>query len=462
MLKVYNTLTRKTEEFKSIEPKKVKMYCCGPTVYDFVHIGNLRTFIFYDIIRRVLEYDGYSVEQVINLTDVDDKTIKKSVELGIKLSEYTKIYADYFFEDISKLNIKPATKNPRATENIEKMQEMISTLKKKGYAYEAEDGVYFSISKFKTYGALSGLSIGGTAYRIKNDEYDKENATDFALWKLWDKKDGDVYWEGTLPKGRPGWHIECSAMSMKLLGDTIDMHCAAVDLIFPHNENEIAQSEAFSDKKFVNYWLHGEHLLVEGKKMSKSLGNFYTIRDLEKMGFDPMSFRLMVLDNNYHTKLNFYIELLKKYEKTFNDIDIAVHGLEILSRTGEAVVNNDIYALVSSFEESINNDFDTHAALVSFFSVISIINGRIKTGNIPLVLYKDIKEAIEKMDSVLGLLDGYEIPADIKEKAKEREAFRLNKNWVEADKLREQIKNNGYRIVDLKDRYVIIKDRKYA
>ncbi|MCL4362347.1 cysteine--tRNA ligase, partial [Candidatus Parvarchaeota archaeon] len=323
-MKIYNTLSRNVENFKPLKEGLVTIYTCGPTVYNYVHIGNLRTFIFYDLVKRAFKLNNYKVKHVMNITDVDDKTIRKSMESHVSLKEYTELYTKYFMEDLQKLNIEMDTKFTNATDNIDEMQKIIVKLLKEGYAYEAEDGIYFNVSKFKDYGKLSGMKVNGSYSRIKNDEYDKENASDFALWKYWDENDGKVYWEGIWVKGRPGWHIECSAMSMKYLGKTIDVHCGAVDLIFPHHENEIAQSESYSKQKFVDYWLHGEHLLVNGQKMSKSLGNFYTLRDLEKQGFNPLSFRLMVIDSNYRNKLDFTFENLKKYEKMLAKIDLSV------------------------------------------------------------------------------------------------------------------------------------------
>ena len=321
-MKVYNSLSRKIENFKALEREKVTMYTCGPTVYNYVHIGNLRTFIFYDTVKRAFKLNNYKVKHVMNITDVDDKTIRGAIESKVSLKEYTEMYTKYFIEDLNKLNMDMDTRITKATDNIHEMQKIIVKLVKEGYAYEAEDGIYFNISKFKDYGKLSGMKVDGIYSRIKNDQYDKENASDFALWKYWDVNDGETYWKGELKKGRPGWHIECSAMSMKYLGKTIDIHCGAVDLIFPHHENEIAQSESYSKQKFVNYWLHAEHLLVNNQKMSKSLNNFYTLRDLESQGFNPLSFRLMVIDSHYRNKLDFNFENLRKYEKLLAKIDL--------------------------------------------------------------------------------------------------------------------------------------------
>jgi len=288
-LRFFNTITRKKEEFVSIEPGKVGMYTCGPTVYDYAHIGNFRTYMFEDLLRRYLEYKGYEVTQVMNITDVDDKTIAGSRAKKVSLSEYTKKYIDAFFDDLDTLNIERADFYPEATTHIKEMVELVKKLLDKGFAYRSDGDIYFKLSSFKDYGKLSkmkleNLKIGA---RVGKDEYEKEEASDFALWKGWDEKDGDVFWETEIGKGRPGWHIECSAMSMKYLGEHFDIHTGGIDNMFPHHENEIAQSESATGKKFVNFWLHSLHLIVEGKKMSKSLGNIYTLRDILEKGYNP-------------------------------------------------------------------------------------------------------------------------------------------------------------------------------
>ena len=461
---VYDTRSRKTEEFRPIERGKVSMYTCGPTVYNYVHIGNLRTFIFYDIVKRAFRFNNYEVKHVMNITDVDDKTIKGAMESRVSLKEYTELYTGYFMEDIEKLNIAMDTKFTKATDNIEEMQKIIVKLLKEGYAYEAEDGVYFNVSKFKDYGKLSGMKVNGQYSRIKNDEYDKENASDFALWKYWDENDGEVYWGGKLKKGRPGWHIECSAMSMKYLGKTIDIHCGAVDLIFPHHENEIAQSESYSKQKFVDYWLHGEHLLVNNQKMSKSLNNFYTLRDLESQGFNPLSFRLMVIDSHYRNKLDFNFEGLKKYERLLAKIDLAVKSL---NKTEKYEEKEDKYSRIQtkekvdggleSFKDAVNSDLNTHAALQNFFSLLDLADERVKKGKVDKGEFSMLSSAISKMNGFLGIYVDYEIPKEIIELAEEREKKRKDKQFPEADILRERINEKGYFIADLPNTFVITK-----
>ena len=420
-MRVYNTYSKSVEEFRPINPKRVTFYSCGPTVYNFAHIGNLRTFIFYDILRRSLKFEGYGVEHVTNITDVDDKTIRNSIATGTDLKAYTEKYTEYFFDDLEKLNIERADRYPLATDNIGEMQNIIGKLLKKEYAYEAKDGIYYSVAKFADYGRLSGARIGEGQSRIAKDEYDKENASDFALWKYWDANDGKVFWKDDLKKGRPGWHIECSAMSIKYLGETIDLHAGGVDLIFPHHENEIAQSEAYTGRKFVNYWMHCEHLLVNNQKMSKSLGNFYTLRNLEEQGFDPLAFRLMVLDSHYRTKVDFTFDSLKRYSKTLQRIDTSMRALEVLERKkarDEDIIQinglrTKVEELMRKFKDSIENDIDTHTALEAFFSILDLVDFRIDKGEIIGEEYTVLKDAITRMNSILGIETKYEIPQEI-------------------------------------------------
>lgn len=462
-MRVYNTLGRKIEEFTPINDKEVKIYCCGPTVYDFPHIGNLRAFIFYDIIRRTLLYNGFRVKQIMNITDVDDKTIKNSKLRGMELSEYTKIYTDAFFEDLKKLNISEFEGYPRATQSIGAMETMITGLLSKGYAYKSNDGIYYSVSKFKDYGKLSGMSLKETKSRIQNDEYDKDSAADFALWKTWTPDDGDVYWENDLPKGRPGWSIECSAMVFKNLGESIDIHAGGIDLIFPHHENEIAQSEAFTGKRFVKYWLHSEHLLVNGKKMSKSLHNFYTLRDLEKLGFDVIAFRLLVLDSHYRSKINFTLDILKKYEKTLDDIDITLKSYEKLPKGNKKGHEEVISEILNEFKKSINNDFDTHEAIKNFFMLIELLNEDIKSGSTDNESSEAAMLAVQKMDSILGVIDRYSVPDEVIKLAEERSKLRDSNDWVGADLIRNKIKEKGFKVIDLfGSNYTIIKNRQHG
>ena len=463
-MKVYNSLSRKIENFKALEREKVTMYTCGPTVYNYVHIGNLRTFIFYDTVKRAFKLNNYKVKHVMNITDVDDKTIKGAIESKVSLKEYTEMYTKYFIEDLNKLNMDMDTRITKATDNIHEMQKIIVKLVKEGYAYEAQDGIYFNISKFKNYGKLSGMKVDGIYSRIKNDQYDKENASDFALWKYWDANDGEAYWKGELKKGRPGWHIECSAMSMKYLGKTIDIHCGAVDLIFPHHENEIAQSESYSKQKFVNYWLHAEHLLVNNQKMSKSLNNFYTLRDLESQGFNPLSFRLMVIDSHYRNKLDFNFENLRKYEKLLAKIDLSIKALIKVEKYEEKEDNysriqtkQKIDKEIELFKEAVNNDLNTHESLQHFLSLLDLADEKTKKAKVDSKEFLMLSAAIGKMNDFLGVYLAYEIPQEIIALAEEREQKRKQKQFVEADLLREKISENGYFIADLPNTFVITK-----
>lgn len=463
-MEIYNTLSKKVENFKALKEGLVTMYTCGPTVYNYVHIGNLRTFIFYDMVKRAFKFNDYKVKHVMNITDVDDKTIKGAIESRVSLKEYTELYTKYFMEDLEKLNVDMDIKFTKATDNIDEMQKIIAKLLKEGYAYEAEDGIYFSVSKFKDYGKLSGMKVNGDYSRIKTDEYDKDNAADFALWKYWDTNDGKVHWEGKLKKGRPGWHIECSAMSMKYLGKTIDIHCGAVDLIFPHHENEIAQSESYSKQKFVDYWLHGEHLLVNNQKMSKSLNNFYTLRDLEKQGFNPLSFRLMVIDSHYRNKLDFNFENLRKYEKLLGKIDLSIKALNKTKKYDE---KEDSYSRIQTkqkvdnelqaFKEAVNNDLNTHEALQHFLSLLDLVDEKTEKGKIDNKEFSALSNAISKMNGFLGVYIDYEIPQEMIALAEEREKKRKDKDFVAADLLRQRISENGYFIADLPNTFVITK-----
>lgn len=447
MLRFYNTLTKKIEDFKPIKNKEVKIYSCGPTTYSYVHVGNLRAFLFYDVLRRYLKYRGFKVKQVMNITDVDDKTIKGAKSENVSLSKFTRKYEKIFFDDLKKLNIEKFEYYPRATEHINEMVDIIELLLKKRIAYKAEDGIYFSVSKFKNYGELAGMKLKQieAGVRIKQDEYEKEEAHDFALWKFWDKDDGDVFWETKLGKGRPGWHVECSAMSMKYLGETLDIHTGGIDLIFPHHQNEIAQSESASGKKFVNYWMHNAHLMVDGKKMSKSLGNLYTLKDLEGRGYDPMTIRYELIASNYRQRTNFTFEGLKA-SKTAVDKLINFTELAKGKKDGKGIIEV-IKEAKEKFEEAMDEDLNISEALAAIFEFVKEAN-KIGAGN---KAYK----AMMDFDKVLGVLKRKEekIPSDIKKLADEREEARKAKNWKKADELRDSIREKGFLVEDLDKGY---------
>ncbi len=451
MLKFFNTLTRKLESFKPIKKWQVGMYTCGPTVYNYAHIGNFRAYIFEDLLKRYLKYKGFKVTQVMNRTDVDDKTIKGSQEAKIPLEEFTGKYKKAFEEDIKALNIDPAEINPEATKHIKEMVWLIKTLLKKGCAYKSEDGsVYFSIDKFKGYGKLSHLNIEElkSGARVKQDEYEKQNVADFVLWKSWDSKDGDVYWQTDLGKGRPGWHIECSAMSTKYLGKTFDIHTGGTDNIFPHHENEIAQTEAATGKKFVNYWMHCEHLLVDGRKMSKSLGNFYTLRDLLSKGYDTKSIRYLLLSTHYRKPLNFTFEDLDAAKSAVKRMEEFKLFLDDTKGKGDKKVGKTISKAAKEFEAAMDDDLNISAALAPIFVMMS----EARKIDLSKENAEKIKAQIFRFDEVLGLnlrqVKKLKLDEDIEALVRKRELARKDKNWKESDKIRDDLKAKGIILED--------------
>ncbi|MEM2108184.1 MAG: cysteine--tRNA ligase [Candidatus Bathyarchaeia archaeon] len=453
----FNTLTRQKEAFKPIEPGRVRMYTCGPTVYDYAHIGNFRAFLFEDLLKRWLEYRGYKVIHIMNITDVDDKTITGAKKQQIPLAKYTEYYINAFFEDIKVLNIKPADHYPRATEHIPEMVALIQTLLHKGYAYKAADNsIYYAIRRFKDYGKLSRIKLEELkeGARVKADDYEKEEAHDFALWKAWTPEDGDVFWETPLGKGRPGWHIECSAMSMRYLGETFDIHCGGVDNIFPHHENEIAQSEAATGKKFVNYWLHNEHLLVDGKKMSKKLGNFYTLRDLLKRGFDPIALRFLLMSTHYRAQLNFTfeglnaahaaVERLRNFMRRLHEADGKDSGGKVAQLISEAKAR---------FTEAMDDDLNISVALSALFDFVREVNALLDANSASRIEASEAARFIQRLDEVLGVIGEVKeteeaLPKEAEELIKEREEARKAKDWARADAIRLKLREMGVIIED--------------
>jgi cysteinyl-tRNA synthetase len=443
-------------KFIPIEQGKARMYTCGLTVYDFGHIGNFRTFVFEDLLRRWLEFRGFRVTQVMNITDVDDRTVAASRKKGIPLSEQTKPYIDAFFEDIATLNIEKAEHYPRATEHIPEMVSLIERLLSIGYAYVAEDkSIYYDISEFKDYGKLSKVRLEQlkAGVRAKVDEYEKAEARDFALWKAWDEQDGEAFWETSIGKGRPGWHIECSAMSMKYLGETFDIHTGGVDNIFPHHENEIAQSEAATGKKFVNYWLHSEHLLVEGKRMGKRYGNYYTVRDLTKLGHDPKAIRYLLLSTHYRQQFNFTFESLEGAKNAVERLRNLMRRLEEADGKGageklEQLIGN----LQKDFGEAMDDDLNISVALAALFSFIREANSLLDENKISDQEAQQIYELVISLDKVLGVLGNIEkegkLPDEAMELISRREEARKAKDWKTADQIREQLRNMGIIIQD--------------
>jgi cysteinyl-tRNA synthetase len=455
-LRFFNTLTREKEKFVPLEKRKVKMYTCGPTVYDFAHIGNFRTFVFQDLLRRWLEYRGFKVAQVMNITDVDDRTIKGSRKENIPIKQYTERYKKAFFEDIEALNIERVEHYPKATEHIPDMIVLIKKLIEKGYAYRGEDGsIYYAISKFKDYGKLSKIRTEELkpGARVKVDEYGKEEAYDFALWKAWDEEDGDVFWETEIGKGRPGWHIECSTMAMKYLGETLDIHSGGVDLVFPHHENEIAQSEAATGKEFVRFWLHSEHLLVEGRRMGKRFGNFYTLRDLTAKGYDAKAIRYLLLSKHYRQQFNFTFEGLKAAKSA---VDRLANFAERLLEANGIGCRGKIKGLVNtvrkSFEEAMDDDLNTSVALASLFDFVREVNKLIDENAVSKEEATKVYDLITEFDRVLGVIGKVTEEEKLSEEAKElvrrREEARKAEAWSEADKIREQLKAMGVILED--------------
>lgn len=458
-IKFFNTLTRKKTLFKPIDGSHVRMYTCGPTVYNYAHIGNFRTYVFEDLLRRTIKFFGMSVTQVMNLTDVDDKTIKGAIANGITLNEYTKVYKDAFFADLRTLNIESAEYYPAATDYIEDMIAMINTLMEKGIAYRGADGsIYYAIRKFPHYGCLSHLHLDelqeGASERVANDEYDKENAADFVLWKSFDPiRDGGIYWESPFGRGRPGWHLECSAMAMKLLGETIDIHVGGVDNIFPHHENEIAQSEACSGKTFAELWMHSEHLLVDHKKMSKSLGNFYTLRDLLDKGFSGLQVRAMLLQTHYKTQLNFTfsgLEAVKSSMQRLNDFIQRLYTITHEKSSGEAAAY--LQKAYLSFAEALADDLNISVALAAIFDLVRELNGLCDKGAVSALEAQQILALMKRFDSVLGFLtfekEAEVIPNELQEAFETRQKARSEKNWALADQMRDFISKKGYVIED--------------
>jgi len=452
----FNTLTRKKEVFKPLEDSKIRIYTCGPTVYDFAHIGNFRAFLFEDLLKRWLIQRGFKVTHVMNLTDIDDKTIKGSQKQGIQIREFTSFYVKSFFEDIKVLNIQLADVYPKATDHISVMINLIKNLITKGYAYRGEDdSIYYSVCKFADYGKLSKIKVDKlkVGARVSQDEYAKDQAQDFALWKAWTPEDGDVFWETELGKGRPGWHIECSAMAMKYLGETFDIHCGGVDNMFPHHENEIAQSEAATGKKFVNYWMHNEHLQVEGKKMSKRFGNFYTLRDLISKGYDPIIIRYLLLSTHYRQQFNFTFEGLEAAKSAVDRLRNFIRRLhDADGKDSQGTTATLIAKLEACFGGSMDDDLNIGIALASLFDFVREINNLLDSNKVSKVEAYEVYNSMLKIDAVLGVIGKVEIeealPTEIDVLVQKREQARKDKNWKEADDIRMQLKARGIILED--------------
>jgi cysteinyl-tRNA synthetase len=457
----YNTMGRRLTPFQPIVPGEARLYTCGPTVYNEVHIGNLRTFLFEDLLRRALRYLGYRVVQVMNLTDVDDKTILGAHKAGLSLNDYTAPFIVTFLRDLDTLHIERAEHFPRATEYIPQIIELIVRLIEKGYAYESDGSVWFSIARDQDYGRLSGFDLAQVrrGERVASDEYSKEDVRDFVLWKA--VKPGEPAWDSPWGPGRPGWHIECSAMSLKYLGETFDLHCGGVDLIFPHHENEIAQSESATDRPFVRTWLHSEHLIVDGAKMSKSLGNQYTLSDLLERGYSPRAIRYLFLSVHYRQKINFTFESLDGAAGALRRVDEMRFRLGHAAEAGEAnaTVAAAIERLRRDFTASVADDLNAAAALSSLFVFVKEANLAVEEGRIGEGDRQRIVDALADVDQVFGVLDPADWPAvantasgpseeEIEARIQERLEARKRRDFAASDRIRDELAAQGVILED--------------
>lgn len=458
-LHLYNTETRKKEPLTPIDGRHVKIYTCGPTVYNFAHIGNFRTYIFEDLLRRTIKFFGMKVTQVMNLTDVDDKTIKGAIANNITLDEYTKPFKEAFFQDLNALNMELAEQYPAATDYIPEMIHLIQVMIDKGIAYKGGDGsIYYAISKFPRYGCLSHLHLdelqAGASTRVASDEYDKDHVADFVLWKAYDpERDGKIFWDSPFGPGRPGWHLECSAMAMKILGETIDIHVGGVDNMFPHHENEIAQSEACSGKRFVNLWMHSEHLIVDNKKMSKSLGNFYSLRDLLNKGYSGIQVRYMLLQTHYKTQLNFTFAGLDAVKVSLQRLQDFIRRLQEvhIPSTGEPI-HEVLEKKRMEFVQALADDLNISVALAAVFELVREVNALCDTAKVGKGEAEAVLKLLQDLNQVLGVLsfdqEEEAIPEDLQQALAQRIEARKQKNWALADNLRDVIASRGYIIED--------------
>ena len=462
-MKIFNTLSRRKEEFVPIEPGKVKMYVCGPTVYNFIHIGNARPMIVFDTVRRYFEYKGYEVNYVSNFTDVDDKIIRKAIEEGVDAETISKRYIAECKKDMEMMNVKPATKNPQATQEIGGMIEMINTLIEKGHAYVAADGtVYFRTKSFKEYGKLShknldDLQSGFREIKVTGEE-GKEDPTDFVLWKP--KKEGEPFWESPWCQGRPGWHIECSEMSKKYLGESIDIHAGGEDLIFPHHENEIAQSECANGKTFANYWMHHAFLNIDNRKMSKSLGNFFTVREISEK-YDLQVLRLFMLSAQYRSPLNFSADLMEASKNSLERIRTAAeHQADCLKAAKEGEMTAEekqnqaaVEELVQKFETAMDDDFNTADAISAIFEIVRLSNSTISEASTKAYV-SYVKETMDKLCDVLGIITEKKeeiLDSEVEDLIAKRQQARKDKNFALADEIRGQLLDMGIILEDTRE-----------
>ncbi|HKP70770.1 MAG TPA: cysteine--tRNA ligase [Pyrinomonadaceae bacterium] len=459
MLSFFNTLTRTQEEFRPMEDGKVRMYICGPTVWNFAHIGNFRTFIFGDVLRRYLKYKGYQVTHVFNLTDIDDRIINEAAKKGVSIDEFTAPYIQAFWDDFDALGMERPEVTPRATHHIPEMIEIIAKLLENGKAYESDGSIYYRISAFPDYGKLSRISfsgnIAGASDRVDTDKYDKEDARDFALWKLVDEGE-EPGWDAPFGRGRPGWHIECSAMSMKYLGETFDLHAGGMDLQFPHHENEIAQSEGATGKQFARYWIHSEFLKIDDVTMSKSKGNFFTFRDLREQGYSPLAIRYLLLSVPTRKQLNFTFEGLQGAESTverLRNFRSLVSDAKVAEGSSQEVAAMVTKAL-TDFEAAMDDDFNTAAALAAVHDLVREINTVLAHEGLLSKDREAVLDAIAKFDSVLGIFgpaDTGSLDAEIEALVQEREEARRDRNFARSDEIRDVLAEQGIILEDTKD-----------
>jgi len=456
-LKLFNTLTREKEMFVPLVPGEVRMYSCGPTVYNHPHIGNLRTFLWSDVLRRYLEWRGYRVTQVMNITDVEDKIIRNANAAGQDINTYTAPYVVSFMEALDKLRIRRADAYPRATEYIPQMVDLVDKLTRRGHTYVVDGSTYFRVSTLPGYGKLARIEISESSEfsRIEADEYEKESARDFVLWKS--KKENEPSWDSRLGQGRPGWHLECSAMSIGLLGETFDIHTGAVDLIFPHHENEIAQSEGATGKPFVRFWVHGEHLSIDQQKMSKSVGNIYTLNEISEMGFNPLTLRYALLSVPHRTKLNFTTQSLEDARNAISRIESFLIRLEEISnsgphdaRSGDGHADQLIGRFITDFEEAMDDDLNTAGALGAIFSFIRDANTAIDAFRISPSDAEGLKTAMMKIDPVLDIFPKRDevLDEEVQQLIDARIDARRTRNFAEADRLRDQLVAHGIILED--------------
>ena len=456
-LKLFNTLTREKETFVPLKPGEVRMYSCGPTVYYYPHIGNLRTFLWSDLLRRYLEWRGFRVTQIMNITDVEDKIIRNANAAGQDIYTYTAPFITAFHEALQALRIRPADAYPRATQYIPQMVLLVEQLNTRGHTYVADHSTYFRVASLEGYGKLSRIEVDRSSEfsRVETDEYEKESARDFVLWKS--KKEGEPSWDTPLGEGRPGWHLECSAMSMELLGESFDIHTGAVDLIFPHHENEIAQSEGATGKPFVRFWIHGEHLNIDQQKMSKSLGNIYTLAEIEDMEYQPLALRYALLSVPHRTKLNFSVQSLEDAKNALERIELFLLRLDELSHSAphdakqsDGHADQLIGKFLIDFETAMDDDLNTAAALGALFTLIRDANIAIDAGRITSSDAEGLKTALMRVDPVLDLFPRRDdaLGQSIEKLLEARNAARRSRNFPESDRIRDELLSRGIVLED--------------